>query len=144
MKVIVTGGTGHIGTYLIPRLVEAGHEVICITRGQQRRNLDAFKRLIRMAHDRGLNFTVGIWDHIYRGGVQGGGMQIGRLGVWQHVDGFPAPEPTSARAGMTKKRSALTEFSVTAQGPRTPSSPGGPRGGRLAGTFATRAGVCVR
>ena len=27
-----------------------------------------------MAHDRGLRFTVGIWDHIYRGGVQGGGI----------------------------------------------------------------------
>ncbi len=45
-----------------------------ITREQQRRNLEALKRLIRMAHDRGLNFTVGIWDHIYRGGVQGGGV----------------------------------------------------------------------
>jgi hypothetical protein len=27
-----------------------------------------------MAHDRGVKFTVGIWDHIYRGGVQGGGI----------------------------------------------------------------------
>jgi nucleoside-diphosphate-sugar epimerase len=36
MKVVVTGGTGHIGTYLIPRLVEAGYEVVCITRGQQK------------------------------------------------------------------------------------------------------------
>ena len=24
-----------------------------------------------MTHDRGMNFTLGIWDHIYRGGVQG-------------------------------------------------------------------------
>ncbi|MDA0194298.1 MAG: NAD-dependent epimerase/dehydratase family protein [Bacteroidetes bacterium] len=32
MKVIVIGGTGHIGTYLVPRLVIAGHEVICISR----------------------------------------------------------------------------------------------------------------
>jgi nucleoside-diphosphate-sugar epimerase len=36
MKIIVIGGTGHIGTYLIPRLVESGHEVISITRGQQK------------------------------------------------------------------------------------------------------------
>lgn len=27
-----------------------------------------------MAHERGIRFTVGIWDHIYRGGVQGGGI----------------------------------------------------------------------
>ena len=32
MKVVVIGGTGHIGTYLIPRLIMAGHEVICVSR----------------------------------------------------------------------------------------------------------------
>jgi len=42
-----------------------------ITAEKQKRNLDALNRLIRMAHERGLTFTVGIWDHIYRGGVQG-------------------------------------------------------------------------
>lgn len=36
MRVIVIGGTGHVGTYLVPRLVESGHEVITITRGQSR------------------------------------------------------------------------------------------------------------
>lgn len=35
MRVIVIGGSGHIGTYLIPMLVEKGHEVINITRGQR-------------------------------------------------------------------------------------------------------------
>jgi nucleoside-diphosphate-sugar epimerase len=35
MKTVVIGGTGHIGTYLVPHLVQAGHEVICISRGQQ-------------------------------------------------------------------------------------------------------------
>lgn len=35
MRVIVIGGSGHIGTYLIPMLVEQGHEVINITRGQR-------------------------------------------------------------------------------------------------------------
>lgn len=32
MKIIVIGGTGHIGTFLVPRLVHAGHEVICVSR----------------------------------------------------------------------------------------------------------------
>ncbi len=27
MKVLVIGATGHVGTYLVPRLVELGHEV---------------------------------------------------------------------------------------------------------------------
>lgn len=35
MRVIVIGGTGHIGTYLVPRLVEAGHEVVCISRSRR-------------------------------------------------------------------------------------------------------------
>jgi nucleoside-diphosphate-sugar epimerase len=33
MRVVVIGGSGHIGTYLIPMLVEKGHEVINVTRG---------------------------------------------------------------------------------------------------------------
>lgn len=32
-RVIVIGATGHVGTYLVPRLVEAGHEVIALSRG---------------------------------------------------------------------------------------------------------------
>jgi len=35
MRTIIIGGKGHVGTYLVPRLVEAGHEVVCITRGQR-------------------------------------------------------------------------------------------------------------
>ena len=34
MKTIVIGGTGHVGTYLIPRLVSLGHKVTCVTRGR--------------------------------------------------------------------------------------------------------------
>ncbi|MGO4610907.1 NAD-dependent epimerase/dehydratase family protein, partial [Variovorax sp. 2RAF20] len=32
-RVVVIGATGHVGTYLVPRLVEAGHEVIAVSRG---------------------------------------------------------------------------------------------------------------
>jgi nucleoside-diphosphate-sugar epimerase len=31
-RVVIIGGTGHVGTYLVPRLVESGYEVICISR----------------------------------------------------------------------------------------------------------------
>ena len=33
-RVVVIGGSGHVGTYLVPALVERGHEVINISRGQ--------------------------------------------------------------------------------------------------------------
>jgi len=32
-RVVVIGATGHIGTYLVPRLVNGGHEVIAVSRG---------------------------------------------------------------------------------------------------------------
>ncbi len=34
MHVTVLGGTGHVGGYLVPRLVAAGHEVTVLTRGR--------------------------------------------------------------------------------------------------------------
>lgn len=35
MRVVVIGGSGHVGTFLVPRLVEAGHEVVSISRGRR-------------------------------------------------------------------------------------------------------------
>lgn len=35
MRIIVIGGTGHVGTYLVPRLVALGHEVVVISRSQR-------------------------------------------------------------------------------------------------------------
>ncbi len=35
MRVVVVGGSGHIGSYLVPRLVQAGHEVVCLSRGER-------------------------------------------------------------------------------------------------------------
>jgi nucleoside-diphosphate-sugar epimerase len=34
-RVVVIGATGHIGTYLVPRLVDGGHEVIAVSRGRR-------------------------------------------------------------------------------------------------------------
>ena len=35
MRAVVIGGTGHIGTYLVPSLVRAGHEVVVLSRGSR-------------------------------------------------------------------------------------------------------------
>jgi nucleoside-diphosphate-sugar epimerase len=35
MRVVVIGGTGHIGTFLTPRLLEAGHSVVNISRSRR-------------------------------------------------------------------------------------------------------------
>ncbi|MDO6145531.1 NAD(P)-dependent oxidoreductase [Paenarthrobacter aurescens] len=41
MKIVVIGGSGHIGSFLVPRLVRAGHEVITISRGSRRPYADS-------------------------------------------------------------------------------------------------------
>ena len=46
--------------------------MVGITRDQQQKNLAALNRIIELGHDRGIAVSLGIWDHIYRGGVQSG------------------------------------------------------------------------
>ncbi len=36
MRVVIIGGSGHTGTYLVPRLVEAGYDVVNVTRGKSK------------------------------------------------------------------------------------------------------------
>jgi nucleoside-diphosphate-sugar epimerase len=33
MRIVIIGGTGHIGSYLVPALVRGGHDVVCVARG---------------------------------------------------------------------------------------------------------------
>jgi nucleoside-diphosphate-sugar epimerase len=40
MRIVVIGGSGHIGTFLIPRLVLAGHEVTVVSRRQAKPYID--------------------------------------------------------------------------------------------------------
>jgi nucleoside-diphosphate-sugar epimerase len=35
MRIVIIGGTGHIGSYLVPRLVHLGHQVMVVTRGKR-------------------------------------------------------------------------------------------------------------
>jgi hypothetical protein len=44
--------------------------------------------MIRLAHERGIAVTAGIWDHIYRGGVQGGGIPGASQNAGQRVPGL--------------------------------------------------------
>ena len=77
-------------------------KVVGITKDKQRRNLEALNRIIRMTHERGMDFTLGIWDHIYRGGVQGPRDRAGKPTkgiVW----GLTADNLTAyTRAALTK------------------------------------------
>ncbi len=54
MRVTVLGGTGHVGGYLVPRLVAAGHEVTVLTRGRSTpyRRHGSWERVTRVTADR--------------------------------------------------------------------------------------------
>jgi nucleoside-diphosphate-sugar epimerase len=53
-RVVVIGATGHVGTYLVPRLVRAGHEVVALSRGEREPYLPApeWSRVERIQDDR--------------------------------------------------------------------------------------------
>jgi nucleoside-diphosphate-sugar epimerase len=53
-KVVIIGGSGHVGTYLVPQLVDAGFEVVNVSRGQREPYAPhaAWKQVRRVALDR--------------------------------------------------------------------------------------------
>jgi nucleoside-diphosphate-sugar epimerase len=61
MRVVVIGGSGHIGTFLVPRLVRAGHDVVSISRGQRSSYADdpAWQQVRQVTADRVAEDTAG-------------------------------------------------------------------------------------
>lgn len=61
MRVVIIGGSGHIGSYLTPRLVEAGHQVLSVSRGRRQPYIAhaAWKKVEALALDRTLEEEAG-------------------------------------------------------------------------------------
>lgn len=51
--------------------------VVGITKVQQQRNLEALRRVVRMTRERGLEFTLALWTHIYRAKQETPGLVYG-------------------------------------------------------------------
>lgn len=79
-----------------------------ITKEQQAKNVEAFRTMIRIAHERGIEVIPGIWDHIYRGGVQGGGIPGASELAGKDVPGLVRGVTTENLAAYTK--AALRRF----------------------------------
>ena len=60
-RIVVIGATGHVGTYLVPRLVRAGHQVVAISRGQREPYVPApeWRRVERVTADRDAEDAAG-------------------------------------------------------------------------------------
>jgi nucleoside-diphosphate-sugar epimerase len=54
VRIVVIGGSGHVGTFLVPRLVRSGHEVVNLTRGARTPYIDdeAWSDVEQVAVDR--------------------------------------------------------------------------------------------
>jgi nucleoside-diphosphate-sugar epimerase len=63
MRVVIIGGSGHIGSYPTPRLVEAGHAVFCVSRGQKQPYVEhvAWKKVERVTIDRAAQESAGVF-----------------------------------------------------------------------------------
>ena len=63
MRIVVIGATGHVGGYLVPRLVEDGHEVVAVSRGEAApyRDDPAWERVERVVADREAEDAAGVF-----------------------------------------------------------------------------------
>ncbi len=63
MRVVVIGATGHVGTYLVPRLVEAGHAVAAVSRNRREPYLPhaAWKQVETVVLDRDAEEAAGTY-----------------------------------------------------------------------------------
>lgn len=62
-RVVVIGATGHVGTYLVPRLVRAGHEVVALSRGEREPYVPApeWRGVERVKVDREADDAAGVF-----------------------------------------------------------------------------------
>ena len=60
-RIAVIGATGHVGTYLVPRLVRGGHEVVALSRGEREpyRAAPEWGAVARLAVDRDAEDAAG-------------------------------------------------------------------------------------
>ncbi|GAC1548328.1 MAG: GDP-mannose 4,6-dehydratase [Herpetosiphon sp.] len=68
MRIVVLGGSGHVGTFLVPRLVGAGHEVVVVSRGQRApyQPHGAWKSVQRVEIDREAEEAAGVFGQHVR------------------------------------------------------------------------------
>ena len=87
MRVVVIGSSGHIGSYLVPLLVEAGHDVVAVSRGRRApyRRPSVWDRVERVVADRTAEDQAGTF-----------GKRIAELGADAVID-LICFDPASAR-----------------------------------------------
>lgn len=125
MRIVVIGGTGHVGGYLVPRLVEAGHEVISLSRGRREpyRKHPAWDLVQQVSIDRQAEDAAGTFAR--RVADLDPDVVVDMVcftpeSAQQLVDGLRGRVQLLVSCGSIWVHGALTEVPVTEDAPREP------------------------
>jgi nucleoside-diphosphate-sugar epimerase len=69
MRIVVIGGTGHVGSFLVPRLVRSGHDVVSLSRGTSRPYVEdpAWEQVEQVSADREADDAAGTFPALISG-----------------------------------------------------------------------------
>ncbi len=123
-RIVVIGATGHVGSYLVPRLVRAGHAVVALSRGERRPYVDApeWRAVERVTVDREAEDAAGSFGD--RIAALGADAVIDMLcftpaSAEQLVESLRASRPLHIHCGTIWVHGAAARVPVTEDEPRT-------------------------
>ena len=124
-RVVVIGATGHIGSYLVPRLVRGGHEVIAMSRGVRDPYLESpeWDSVTRVAADREVQDAEGTFGArvaALRPDVVVDLVCFTAASAQQLVDALRPSRPLLVHCGTIWVHGPALRVPVTEDEPRTP------------------------
>ena len=124
-RVVVIGATGHIGTYLVPRLVDGGHEVIAVSRGSREpyHPKPQWNAVTRVTADRDAEDAAGVFgERIAALRARRGprhALLHARVGAAQLIDALRPARPLLVHCGTIWVHGPALRVPVTEDHPRT-------------------------
>jgi nucleoside-diphosphate-sugar epimerase len=123
-RIVVIGATGHVGSYLVPRLVRAGHEVVALSRGEREPYIPSpeWRAVERVRADREAEDAAGRFGE--RIAALGADAVIDmlcftRASADQLVESLRASRPLHVHCGTIWVHGAAARVPVTEDEPRT-------------------------
>jgi len=123
-RIVIIGATGHVGSYLVPRLVRGGHEVVAVSRGERAPYVPApeWRAVERVVADREADDAAGSFGE--RIAALGADAVIDmlcftRASAEQLVDSLRASRPLHVHCGTIWVHGPAARVPVTEEEPRT-------------------------
>jgi nucleoside-diphosphate-sugar epimerase len=123
-RVVVIGATGHIGSYLVPRLVRAGYEVVAVSRGERAPYVQAVEwcSVERVSADRDAEDAAGTFGALVAGLRPDAVVDLICFtpeSARQLVDALRATRPLLLHCGSIWVHGRVARVPVTEDEPRT-------------------------